>query len=288
MLETNLRQNRRHTRPDRETRASHFLKLHLLKLLILCAVISVSGCGPNLTRPPARPAGSPEALVMELITPQLVRIERTPGDAEEHGTLGLMYEANEMWEAATRSFSNAVELDPNNPVWTVHLYKSRKSLGESAGEWQRLEALAQRFAKTAAFQYNLGKERLDNGDTTGAQEALENCLRLAPTEPATLIALSELALLLGDAPRALQLAQQALVKAPGHPAVLNARGQALRASGRAEEAKEDLQRGLQGGQISFPDEGSKRLAGYYAASQMLINHSANLIEVGFAARAEVL
>ena len=256
--------------------------------LLLPIALVLIGCGPSPTRPPARPDGFVEPLVLELIGPQIVRIENQPGDAAEHGTLGLMYEANEMWEAATRSFAHAVELDPGNPIWTVHLHRSRKSLGETSGEWQRLESLVSRFSTNASFLYVLGQERLQNGDIDGAREALEDSHRLALGEPAVLVALSELATLLGNPQQALQLAQQALLKAPGHRSVLNARGQALRALGRAEDAKDDLQKGLNASRIPFPDDGLRRLSGYYAAPQKLISYSANLIEAGFAARAEAL
>jgi len=271
------------TQPKKRATHSRFLVG-----VLFAAALVLTGCGPDLTRPPARPVGFVEPMVLELIGPQIARIENQPGDAEEHGTLALMYEANEMWEAATRSFAQAVELDPGNPIWAVHLYRCRKSLGETTGEWQRLESLVDRFSTRAPFLYHLGRERLENGDIDGARKAFEDCQQLASGNPAVLVALSELETLLGNSQQALQLAQQALVKAPGHPAVLNARGQALRALGRSDEAQTDLQAGLNASRIPFPDEGLRRLSGYYAAPQMLINHSADLIGAGFASRAEQL
>ncbi|MEE2882855.1 MAG: tetratricopeptide repeat protein [Planctomycetota bacterium] len=262
--------------------------LSLSLLLPTALAFVLIGCGPTVTRPPARPAASTGPLVLELINPQINRIERAPGDPEEHGTLGLMYEANQMWGPATQSFSNAADIDPANPIWTVHLYSSRKSLGETTGEWQRLEALVDRFAANPPFLYILGQERLANGEIGAAQQAFEKCLRIAPGEPATLVALSELMNLTGNPQQALQLAQQALVKAPGHPTVLNARGLALRALGRSDDAKSDLQAGLNATKLSFPDEGLRRLSGYFAAPQMIISHSADLIEAGYSARAEGL
>lgn len=241
-----------------------------------------------MQRPPALPPATTETLVLQLVNPQIQRIERAPGDAEEHGTLGLMYEANQIWIPATLSFANAADIDPDNPIWTVHLNRARRSIGESSGEWQRLEALANNFQNSAPFLFSLATERLQNGDIASAQQAYESCLRLAPGEPSTLVALSELMNLKGDSQQALQLAQQALIKAPGHPAVLNARGQALRALGRTDEAQSDLQAGLDANPISFPDEGLKRLSGYYAAPQMIINHAADLISAGLASRAQTL
>ncbi len=257
--------------------------------MVLALILLVpSGCGEKVTHPPVLPAPATEPMVLDLINPQIERIKRAPGDAEEHGTLGLMYEANQMWAPATLSFANAVEIDPGNPIWTVHLYEARKSIGESTGELQRLEALYSRFQADAPFLFSLSRERLENGDISGAQQALESCLRLAPGEPATLVALSELMNLTGNSQQALQLAKQALIKAPGHPAVLNARGLALRALGQMDQATSDLQAGINATPISFPDEGKRRLSGYYAAPQMIINHSASLIEAGFAGRAEDL
>jgi superkiller protein 3 len=253
----------------------------LLVLLWLC------GCGPSLTFPAALPTGDVDVLVEELITPQIQLIESDPGNAEHHGSLGLMYEANQMWEPAARAFEAAVALDPASALWTLHLYRARNSVGNSAGELARLESLASRFSDEPSFLHILGLARFDAGDLDGARSAFAESLVLAPAVPATLIALSELELISGHPQKALDLASKALQQAPGHPAVFNARGQAYRALGQDERAARDLKAGLNASRLSYPDEGRRRFSGYYAAPQMLINHAADLIEAGFAPQAEI-
>ncbi|MBT7104565.1 MAG: tetratricopeptide repeat protein [Planctomycetes bacterium] len=256
-----------------------FLLLHALWL---------GGCGPSLTIPAALPSGTVGVLMKELITPQIQKIDSDPGNAEHHGTLGLMYEANEMWEPAARAFEAAVTLDPANPLWTLHLHTTRNSVGVSSGELARLESQASRFSDEPSFLYILGLARFDAGDLNGARSAFAQSLQLAPGVAAPLVALSKLELISGQPQKALELASKALQQAPGHPAVFNARGQAYRALGQAERAASDLKAGLNASRLSYPDEGRLRFSGYYAAPQMLINHSADLIEAGFAPRAEIL
>ena len=70
--------------------------------------------------------------------------------------------------------------------------------------------------------------------------------------------------------------------------MFNARGQAYRALGQNERAASDLKAGLNASRLRYPDEGRLRFSGYYAAPQMLINHSADLIGAGYASRAEIL
>ncbi len=257
-------------------------------LSVLLALTCLLGCEPNLSFPPARPAGSIEPLVQDLVSPQIIRIENNMDDAEEHGTLGLMYEANEMWEPAVRSFHQAMQIDPSNPLWSIHLHQCRKSAGDTTGERSRLESLSSSFSHVAPFLFQLGQARFQDGDIDSARSALLDCLRLRPAEPATLVALSDLERLTGNHPLALEYARQALIGAPGVPTILNARGQALRSLGRASEAAADLKAGLNSTALVFPDEGRRRFSEYFAAPQKLISHSADLIQAGFVQRAETL
>ncbi len=261
---------------------------HAVILILLLGMLLSCGCEPGLSLPPALPPGDVDPLVQDLISPQIARIEKDPSSAEEHGTLGLMYEANEMWEPATRALENATRLDPSDPVWTLHLHRSRNSVGKSSGELARLESLVSRFSHVASFLYTLGLSRLENGDIEGARRALEESLQLAPEEAAPMVALSELELLVGNPRLALNHARQALKRAPGQPAIRNARGQALRALGEEEAARADLEAGLNSSRLIFPDAGRRRLASYFAAPQMIINHSADLIGAGYPQRAEQL
>ena len=261
---------------------------HAVILMLLLGILFCCGCEPGLSLPPALPSGDVEPLVQDLISPQIARIEKDPSSAEEHGTLGLMYEANEMWEPATRALENATRLDPSDPVWTLHLHRSRNSVGKSSGELARLESLVSRFSHVASFLYILGLSRLEDGDIEGARKALEESLQLAPEEPAPMVALSELEMLVGNPRLALEHARQALKRAPGQPAVRNARGQALRALGEDEAARADLEAGLNSSRLVFPDAGRRRFASYYAAPQMIINHTADLIGAGYSQRAEQL
>ena len=248
--------------------------------ILLILMILVPGCEPPPTRPAAKPESKIHILVTELIKPQMAAINAAPGDAELHGTLGLMYEANEIWEPAIRSFQNACDIEPGNSLWQVHLHRSRLAHGSSTGERERLETLLPRFPGDAAFNYALGSLRLEDGDLSGAGELLNRSLQLQPGEPATHLALSRLELLNANAEQALFHAEQAMIKAPGQPAVHQARGLALQALGRSEQALPDLEKGQGAFPLQFPDAGMRRLSGYFATPQKQINLASDLIQVG--------
>lgn len=266
-----------------QTDTSASRSLHAEKLccsLITAFLILLPGCEPPQTRPPAKPVSKIHILVTELIKPQILAIESAPGDAELHGTLGLMYEANEIWEPAIRSFQNACDIDPGNSLWQVHLHRCRLAHGSSTGERDRLEALLPRFPADAAFNYALGSLRMEDGDLSGSRELLDRSLQLQPGEPATHLALSRLELLNSNAERALFHAEQASVNAPGQPAVRQARGLALQALGKRDQATVDLEIGKGAFPLRFPDEGMKRLSGFFATPQKQINLASDLIQMG--------
>lgn len=237
---------------------------------------------------PARPDSKIHILVTELIKPQIKAIESSPSDAELHGTLGLMYEANEIWGPAVRSFQNACDLDPGNSLWHIHLNRSRLALGKSSAERTRLEAVLHRFPGDPGFNYTLGSLRLEDGDFQGARELLERSLQLQPGEAATHLALSRLELLTSRNEQSLFHAEEAMKKAPGQAAVFQARGLALQSLGKSDLAFEDLRKGQGARPLMFPDKGMSRLAGYFATPQKQINLASDLIQVGQNPRAEQL
>ncbi len=259
--------------------------------LCVISLCVISGCTPQNTvksRPPAVPKDSIHILVEKLIKPQIRLIEKTPSDPDLHGTLGLMYEANDVWGPAVEAFDNACALDPNNATWQIHLNRCKTSFGDSTNERARLEAIAGRYPGHAGFNFMLGTLRLEDGDLPSAESMLLRSLQLQPDEPSTLLALSRLCLMKGQSDQSLSYADQAKRKAAGQPAVYQARGLALQALKRFEEAQPDLERGQGAPQLSFPDPGMSRLAAYYATPQKMINLGSDLLQVGQHNRAEQL
>ncbi|OUU23851.1 MAG: hypothetical protein CBC13_04515 [Planctomycetia bacterium TMED53] len=269
-------------------RLPHLLPHPVGVLIILCTLVVTVGCEPAQTRPAAIPNGEVHLLVSELIKPQIAAIEKQPGDAELHGTLGLMYEANEIWEPAIRSFQNALDLAPDNSLWQIHLHRCKLGNGTSSGERARLEAELGRFPNDAGFLYMLGALRLEDGELPEARELLEKSLQLQPNIPATHLSLSQLELIEGNPEQSLFHAEQAMKNAPGQAAVFQAKGLALQALGRSNEANENLKKGQGASILKFPDEGLLKLSRYFATPQKQINLASDLIMVGQLGRAEQL
>ncbi|MGH9382405.1 MAG: hypothetical protein ACRD2Z_17620 [Thermoanaerobaculia bacterium] len=86
----------------------------------MIVVAAVSACSP---RQAAREPVVPENLerldpaVRALVQEELAEVRAAPGDGQHHGRLGLVYEANLLWEEAREAFRIAVELKDSEFVF---------------------------------------------------------------------------------------------------------------------------------------------------------------------------
>ncbi|MCA9001543.1 MAG: tetratricopeptide repeat protein, partial [Planctomycetes bacterium] len=75
---------------------------------------------------------------MNLVREKIEQAEASPDSARAHRSLALAYSANEAWESASRSFQNALSLDPGD---FEARYEMALSLSKQGASEASLEAL---------------------------------------------------------------------------------------------------------------------------------------------------
>jgi tetratricopeptide (TPR) repeat protein len=184
--------------------------------------------------------------VLALVDAHVERVRENPGSAEAHGDLGLVYEANHIWDEATQSFLNAELLDPDEPLWPYHRASVMRENGDPDGALQLLEELAPQHPGFLALQERLGESLLKADRLDDAAAAFETVLKLAPRSPVGYVGLGEVRIRQGDHAEAARLLEQAVALDPSYKAAHFQLGLAYRGLGRHEDAKQELRRG-QGG-----------------------------------------
>jgi len=253
----------------------------------LAAGLALVSCSGPDELPPARTADV-QALapaVRELVESHVAAAEREPGSADAHGTLGLVYEANALWDEARRSFENAARLDPESRTWPYHAAVAMRQAGDPDGGLAILREVVERFPDHAAAQHRLGSVLLETGDFDGAEAAFEATIRLAPGAPHGHLGLGRVLLERRDYGRAASVLEQAVARDPGDKLAHYSLGLAYRGLGRLEEAQAELEAGAGGRNRYLPDETQARLEQFLAGLAPLIDRAITEIERGRPAEA---
>lgn len=231
---------------------------------------------------PALPAAGAELdpLLQQRILAQVAVIERAPADAVAHGTLGLIYEANELWEPARRAYENAAALAPQTPEWLYHAALCQAETGDASGGEQKLAEVARRAPRFAPGRHQYGLALLSSGDIPGAERELLAVKDLAGTLPEAHTALAELRNTEGRFAEGLLLAERALELDPASLRARYLRGVALRGIGRAEEAAADLAAGADAKRQRIPDPLMGQLSRHYVGRSVQVGQGADLVEAG--------
>ena len=212
---------------------------------VVCVAL-LSACGPKLELPPATLAETraidPE--VLALVQRKVDSVAGAPGDARAHASLGLVYTANGLWDAAQRSFSNAERLDPANPWWRFHHAHALREAGETERAFAMLEGVVRELPNEACVLQRWAQAKLELGDNSAARSGFERALALLPEHPDLLAGLAAVDVAEERWPSALDQSQRALRKDPSAKFARYQAGMALRGLGRAAEAERELAQGL--------------------------------------------
>lgn len=252
----------------------------------LVAWLALAGCtgsdGPGAVPEAARPESREdlEPLLLELIDEHVATVEADPADASAHGTLGLVYEANELWALAHRSYANAAVLDPSDPVWLYRAARAEERTGSSDGAFAKYTDLATRFPRFAPARHRLGLRLLERGDLDGADRELRAALALRRSLPEPHAALAELCSIQGRFDEALAHAERAVELDGDYARARYVRGVALRGAGRPDDASADLSAGLNATTRSLPDRLTGRTAQFLVGMSVQSEVAAHLIETG--------
>jgi tetratricopeptide (TPR) repeat protein len=257
---------------------------------ILAPALLAAGLCCACAKPAREPALLPpnlaiDAEVLELVAQKVALVRAAPADARAHADLGLAYEANLLWDAADRSFANALALDDSKPIWMLHRAIAQREAGQLEPSLQLMREAARRAPGDPAVQQHLGQWLLEVGDPEGARAAFERALAAKPDQPGFLTGLACVELAHERWNEALTLAKRALKGAPGYGPALFAQGQALQGLGRLDEAKGPLAAGLNSKVKWYPEELTRDFQSYRRATSTLAAEAGAASAAGDPARA---
>lgn len=209
---------------------------------------------PDLSSSCAKPAGhapveltdaaSVDPEVLALVRSKVEFVRAAPADARRHGSLGLVYSANDLWSVAQGEFAIAAELEPRNALWRYHRAIALREAGDVEAARALLAGAAAELPNVAGVQQRLGSWALELGDHATAEAALQRALASMPEQPDVLVGLANVRIAREDWAGALEYAQRALKKEPGFKPARYASGLALRGLGRGAEAESELTAGV--------------------------------------------
>jgi tetratricopeptide (TPR) repeat protein len=170
---------------------------------------------------------------------------KRPGISDEergraYGTIGMVLQAGEYYEAAEPAYLNAQALMPREPRWPyflAHLHKSRGDTARSIELFNRVLEISPNDVPTLIW---LGRAYLDQGQAEKADPMFERARQLAPQVPSVLVGLGQAALARRDFARAASTLEEALTIDSGLQSVHSPLAMAYRGLGDTAKAEAHL------------------------------------------------
>ncbi len=233
------------------------VRVALLVAVAIVGVVSAIAAQSTATPPvsPAEPAAPPPSPDLRGLEPAvasqlaearaalvalLADAKSTPAArSSEWGTLGQLYHAYGLFDAAAVCYREATRLAPAEMQWFYllgHAERGRSDLAAARAAF--IDALAR--APYAPAHIALAEIALAEGDSAGAETAAWKALTLAPGDAAALGVLGQAKLSQRDYEAAVEALESALAKAPAASRLRYPLALAYRGKGDEERAKEQL------------------------------------------------
>lgn len=261
-------------------------------LFMLLAATLMASLACHAREPPipvAPAAGVPLApFLSRMLDRHLADARRRPADAQVHGTLGMIYEANDMPALALRSYENAQLLDPQNPGWPYHAALCLEMLERLPEASARYEALQRRFPEFAPAWHSRANLQLRDGKVDEAAAGFERALTLAPHEPTALAAVADCRIRQGRAAEAIELLEKALARSPHAAGIHYQLGLAYRQLGDLARAGRHLSAGADAKPTRLQDAIGRQISQYDAGINRIVDRALDLLEAQRAAQAATL
>lgn len=273
-------------------RAHRFRARHAAAAVIGLAIVSLVALGiwrrdgPAPVLPEELEQFDPE--LVSMIEDLAAAVQANPRDPNAHGRLGLVYEANSLFDEARRCYETVVQLADSTPWWSYHLAIATRQAGDFDGAMQLLRSLARKHPKFAAVHHRLGAALLEAGHFDEAAIAFQRARDLAPSTPAPMVGLADVKLRQHDHANAASLLQRAIEIDPTYKAAHYSLGLAYRGLGRSQEAARELARGLNATPRFMPDPLSKQLRQYMVYPAGRAERAVELAAAGQTAEAAAL
>ena len=182
----------------------------------------------------------------QLIDRTVRGVTNDPRDASQWFKLGLVYEANKLYELATTCYEQSLQLGGREPRCWYHLGLARASqhhVDKAIAAVIRVTELAPSYAPA---QWRLGLWRLDQADLDSAKTHFRKALNIDTQESAAWVGLAQVHLQRGENQAAVEVLSSFLGSAKNPRNVVYANrllATAYQRLGRAEEAQAALRRG---------------------------------------------
>jgi tetratricopeptide (TPR) repeat protein len=223
-----------------------------LALGTLLALAWVAGTTASCARraPPrvvvAENLGDLDPAVRALVFQVVEEVRAEPANGRRHGKLGLVYEANLLWEDARECFRIAARLEPEDHLWRYHLALASREVGDFEGALELLEQVVAEAPAFAAGLQRLGLTLLESGELERAEAVFGRLVELEPDSAEGYVGVGDARLRRGDPAAAAASLEEALARDPGYRVAHYLLGLAYRDLGRREQAARELALGAEG------------------------------------------
>ncbi len=261
----------------------------LRRALLATGLLVTAGCH-KAQFPPAG-LGETRALdkeLLDLVESKAAIVRADPSNARAHATLGLVYQANNLWEPAEESFAHAMALDEKQPVYQYYHAIVLLGIGRTQEAVAQMREAATRMPNDAGVQQRVGLQLIDVGDLDGARRMLERALVLVPSRSETLASMARLELAWEHWDKSLQFAQRALAADPTSQSAAYTAGLALTSLGREDEARNFLAAGRGAHPSWLEDPLTREMLSYKITTNVLVEEASHSFAVRDYARAAQL
>ncbi|MFQ5631923.1 MAG: tetratricopeptide repeat protein [bacterium] len=218
--------------------------------------------------------------VQALIKSKVTAAEVNPRNAGVHGDLGLVYEANLLWEEARLCFENAADLAPEELSWQYHLAISHRQIGDYKQAIEIMQALAGKHPAVPYLQQRIGEALLETGELEGAEAAFRKLIDLAPEAAQGYTGLGDVMLQKEEYPLAAQLLEKAITLDTNYRHAHYLLGTAYHRLEQVEKANEHLSKGKAARVRFLPDPQSRKLGQYAVNVTARLQQAEALLAVG--------
>jgi tetratricopeptide (TPR) repeat protein len=251
---------------------AHYAGAPIMRRALLACVLLVASACHKPKFPPVllEETRSLDQELLDLVRRKADLVRADPSDAKAHATLGLVYEANNLWEQAEESFAHAIAIDDSQPAWQYHHALALLGVGRVAEGVAEMREAARRMPDEAGVQQRVGLLLLDAGDVKNARPAIERAFTLQPQRVESLTAMARLQLASENWNEALRYAQLASKSDPTSQPAQYAAGLALQALGRDDEARAHLVAGKGATPSWMEDPLTRELLSYRMTTNTLV------------------
>jgi tetratricopeptide (TPR) repeat protein len=189
--------------------------------------------------------GLPMAVDLHLLEPgvaqavgaRLEKVRESPAEAAPRFELGMVYDANSLYEAAQEAYSQTVQLDMEHGQAHYHSARMLRELGRLDESRLAIDRALELEPRYAPAHRRSAEWYLQSGDFDAAERGFTRVRELEPLWPDGILGLAHLALVRDDPQDAADMAREVIAAYPKSSYAQHLLGSALRDMGHPDEAE---------------------------------------------------